>query len=86
MQVIAKNRSERCWRVSEDPTHYHHGLSSEEMNLGSYSLADLARELDDGACVGDHRVTQEEVIKGQRAIKKACEAVGSDESFFGDLL
>ena len=56
------------------------------MNLGSYSLADLARELDDGACVGDHRVTQEEVIKGQRAIKKACEAVGSDESFFGDLL
>jgi len=61
-------------------------LSPVDLNLGSYSLGDLARELDEGCCVGDYSVTKNEVIEGDDDIVRACEDVGSDASFFGDLL
>ena len=57
-------------------------LSEEDHHLGSYSLADIAHELDDGACVGDYSITKDEVIEGQEAIIAACEGVGNDDGSF----
>lgn len=57
-------------------------ISPEDKNFGSYSLHDIARELDDGESVGDYSATSSEGIEGEEAIRKECEEVGHDGSLF----
>lgn len=57
-------------------------LGPEDLCLDSYSLAELARELDDGECVGQHQIAAEEIIEGADNIIAVSGSVGHDGSLF----